>query len=195
MSALGFTLHPRRLATAAGGAVLLLAALVTTHSGELGAAPDSAVDIVARAGASSNPFLANGDGVGSGFVELGIEPRIWDRNEKRELALQGHIRQRQYFRNYNSETSAGLAATASERLSERLTVGAALSFDTSRVGSFDPETRGVIATPLQGPGGVTALPTVDPTNIDLIDPDIGLTGTGLRRNFVAVSSSLSYQLS
>ena len=181
----------RRAAAALGGALFLLLALVTTGAPELGAAPDHAIDVVARAGASTNPFLLDDGNSGSGFVELGIEPRIWERDEKSELALQGHVRRREYLNRYGGDIEAGVAATANERVTERLTIGAQLAVDTSIVGSYNSATNGVVVTPTTGT--VTTVPVINPVNMDLIDPDIGLAGTRQRRHFFQGSVSAAYQ--
>lgn len=189
----------RRFCTASAASALLLA------SNAQAADTVFTADISAGVGYSRNPFSGRTDGArtgsGSGFYEAAVRPRLEYRMPTSTLSVTGNASYQEFFGDYRRTDSYGAGAGYDVRLSERLNVGARLNYDSTVLGNF-----GGIA-PMPGPIPIQpGIPGVDPdpTPIDpgvpvdpgvVIPPDLGLFGTGNRRNLLTASGNVGYVLS
>lgn len=157
-------------------------------------------DLSARAGISTNPFLSPGSTPTAATETIGIRPSWTMERPLTSLRVDGNAEITFYDKNYGTNENLNVQGSGTHRLSEYMTLNAALSYTNSIVGTFNglgvpfgtslPGT--VIPTPITGGG--TALPVVLPDLPNVItDPSLG--GIGRRRQVYMASGGLSTALS
>jgi hypothetical protein len=129
-------------------------------------------------GYSSSPFASNGGG--SGYTELRVSPLVTLRTERDTLTLLGSAQLQQYFRRYSLRDNYSATANYVGRYTDRLTVNGGVSYINAISGS---DFSGAIL-PEQ----------VDP-ELPLIGTDLGLFGTGNRRQSISGRAGATLLLS
>ncbi|KKC24282.1 hypothetical protein [Sphingomonas sp. SRS2] len=137
------------------------------------AAPiEASVDLSTRLGYDINPFLSGGNDLASPYVESSIAPKLSKRTEKGEVAVQGHFTRTAYLEKYGKSDQYGAEATLQQRVTPKLSVFAALRYDSEVIGQGDDEVTG--------------------SPID--DTDINLIGLRQRSDTYVASGGFEYQL-
>ncbi|MBU3077183.1 hypothetical protein [Sphingomonas quercus] len=158
--------------------LILCAVLLSTAT----QAADTRWSAVATAGAgySRNPFSTSGANYrgGSGFYSAAIAPTFDILTERTNVSLTGHASLQDYFKSYRESNSYGAGATITNQTTERLSLNARLSYDSSVIGSSVAD---IIDTPIDEP--------VD------AGQDVGLFGTSDRRQTYGANAGFAYALS
>ena len=147
-------------------------------AGMLAAAPSAAapveasVDLSTRLGYDLNPFLSAGNDLASPYVESSIAPKLTKRTEKGEISVEGHFTRTAYLETYGKSDQYGAEANVQQRVTPKLSVFAALRYDSEVIG--------------QGDDDVTGSP-IDETDVNLI-------GLRQRSDTYAASGGGQYQL-
>ncbi len=159
----------RRIRRAAGG----LFAVLLSAAPALAAPVQFNVDTDVRLGYDMNPFLSGGSDLASGYVEVGVSPRLTKKTEKGEVTLRGHYDRTEYFRRYGSSDQYGAELSTNQRLSQKLTVYGALQYDSDVIGQGD--TDDIIS------------------GIPIDDTDVNLIGLRRRSNTYRATGGWQYQ--
>lgn len=157
-------------------------------------------DVTGGIGYSRRPFsgrTAGGSSSGTGFYEGAVRPRMDVRTATSTLSLTGQATYQDFFGDYQSVDSYGAGLGYDTRLTERLSAGARLSYDSSVLGAFNGQFAGA---PIGVPGqdGVIVMPIDPGIPLDpgvIVPPDLGLFGTGSRRELLSGSANVGYVLS
>ncbi|KRB82568.1 hypothetical protein ASE00_10990 [Sphingomonas sp. Root710] len=135
------------------------------------AAPvEASVELSTRLGYDLNPFLTTGNDLASPYVESSIEPKLTKRTEKGEMSVSGHFTRTAYLEKYGKSDDYGAEASVQQRVTPKLSVFAALHYDSSVIG--------------QGNDDVTGSSPLDNTDVNLI---------GLRQRTDTYSASGGWQ--
>jgi hypothetical protein len=170
------------LATAARAAALLVGVSVgaelPAQTGRLSA------DASASAGIASNPFLGQNDSSVTAFIEAGFYPRYVLTDELGSTAIELNYRRTEYLDDQEASQSYGGSVRSQRRLSEQVSLGGLVSFDSSILG----ERGSNILVPVQ---------LIDPgaPEVPVVDPDLALFGLGQRQNRLRAAINGEYRSS
>ncbi|WP_420383822.1 hypothetical protein [Novosphingobium sp.] len=134
-----------------------------------------------NAGYANNPFLEQGSGRGSGYVQARIDPEVKFINELTTITVAGMDTYKQYFQHYGSTNDIGAYVDYAGKPSTRLRTHAKLSYDNSIIGQNE-FTTGSPDT------GLSSAPVTSGSDISLI-------GTRDRRQQLQAEGGLVYTLS
>lgn len=124
-----------------------------------------------RLGYDTNPFLSAGSDLSTTYVDTSVAPTLTKQTEKGQVSLSGHFGRTAYFRRYDKADRYGGELAAQQRLTPKLSVFAALRYDSEIIG--------------QGDDSVTGNP------ID--NPDVNLIGLRRRADTARASAGFEYQ--
>jgi hypothetical protein len=194
-----FSLLARRLPLPLGSAALLglsLSASPALAQNQLN------VDLYARGGVSTNPFLENGSTPNAFNATIGARPSWISERPLTTLRLDGNVEATFYDQGYGTNESASVQGSATHRLSEYTTINAALGYVNTIVGSFNG-VGGYAGVPVSTIPAVTpATPATDTVIIPIVEPglpfflnDPSLGAIGRRRQTYQASGGISTVLS
>jgi hypothetical protein len=137
------------------------------------------VETSTKVESSENPYLLVGTDTQSVAVSATVAPTMIISDGTTEFRLNGKIGYTEFLRRYESTESFGVNGNVSQRINERLSFDAGLSFDSGVIGAGDlqtiPQNDPTIVTPPVAPG------------------DIALNSLRKRRNALAGTLGVSFR--
>lgn len=122
-------------------AVAVLA--LSVAAGPAMAAPaDLAIDTEVRLGYDVNPFLSTGNDVSAPFVKASIHPKLTKADGQGQVTVDGYYDRTEYLKNYGGVGEYGGQLAVQRRLTPKLSLFAALSYDSEVVGLGDDQVTG-----------------------------------------------------
>lgn len=151
--------------------VLIVAGLVASGPA-LSATTKLTVETNYRLGYDTNPFLSAGSDLSATYVETGIAPKLVRQSEKGQVSLSGHFDRTAYLEKYGKADRYGGELAAQQQVTPKLSVFAALRYDSGIIG--------------QGNDNVTGNPADN--------PDVNLIGLRRRADTYSASGGFQYQV-
>lgn len=155
-----------------GLAASLAALAVASATPALAAPAKFSIETSYRLGYDTNPFLSAGSDLSATYIETSIAPKLVKQSEKGSISASGHFDRTGYFERYGKTDQYGAEMEAQQRVTPKLSVFAALRYDSSVIG--------------QGEDAVTG----DPVDA----PDVNLIGLRRRADTYSASGGWQYQL-
>lgn len=157
------------------------------------------VDVSAKAGIATNPFLEAGSTPTALSGTIGIRPGWVLERPLSTFRVDGNAEVTFYDKGYSTNENVSVRGSGTHRLSEQTTLNGMLGYVNTIVGTFNglgipfgTTLPGTVTTPVTG--GSTAVPVVLPDTPGIItDPALG--GIGRRRQVYMASGGLSTALS
>lgn len=134
-------------------------------------------DVYAGVGYSANPYggVSGGSAQGSVYVQTGIRPKVEIKTQNSTFALAGDVQIQQYTHRYGTVDNYNVQLSYDGKPSEHLTTQLQLAYSNSRAG--------ILSSSL----------FTDPGDTDPTGTDIGLLGTGTRKQRYSAQGGLGFQ--
>lgn len=157
------------------------------------------VDLSAKAGVATNPFLQPGSTPTALSGTIGVRPSWVLERPLSTFEINGNAEVTFYDKGYSANENITVQGTGMHRLSERTTLNGTLGYVNTVVGTFTglglpfgTSLPGTVTTPVAG--GSTTVPIILPDTPAIVtDPALG--GIGQRRQVYLASGGLSTALS